>query len=469
MQVKPIQPIPAPAAPSPRKEASADRPDFAAEVRAAEGRARPSEAADEEVEVAAEDVGASAEDEAAAADVADASAGDQEGSDEPPVLAAPVEIAAAVPVAAFDEAAPDEVAAVPADSVELVVEEMADETPLEVEPESVADGSVVEVAPVPVASTEVEAATDAPEPIEQAVVAPPLRFESPSRPRPGAEKPVDVTAEERPSPEVAATGDEVAAVISEEPALSAVAAAVRPAVADEPVKPDQPRAAEAVPDPNAPVVSVDSSANVAVDVQAEQPVVARPMSEAAPVTTSANEVAAPRPVDAGPQPMVEALPRPTMEPTQSMPMRSVDAAPTDPRQVMRDNGEQLIRHVRTTVTKGGGDVQMRLDPPTLGSVVVRVRVVEGTAQVALITPSTEAANALGKSLQQLKHALEATGLNVDRLNVRQTAPVDAGQQARQDSRDGQQDGRQQDGRRQEQQTDADGRRRQFYMPDEEAA
>ena len=122
-----------------------------------------------------------------------------------------------------------------------------------------------------------------------------------------------------------------------------------------------------------------------------------------------------------------------------------------------DNAANLVKQIKSSVVKAGGEMQIRLDPPNLGSVAVRVSVVAGTAEVSMVTPSGEAAQLLGRSLQTLKTSLEAAGINVERMQVRQAMPADQGQQ-QQGARDGnhderqarrQTDDRQQQGRRQQ--------------------
>ena len=122
-----------------------------------------------------------------------------------------------------------------------------------------------------------------------------------------------------------------------------------------------------------------------------------------------------------------------------------------------DNAANLVKQIKTATVKSGGEMQIRLDPPNLGSVAVRVSVVAGSAEVSMVTPSGEAAQLLGRSLQQLKTSLEAAGIQVERMQVRQALPADQGQQ-QQGTRDENQDERQ--ARRQTDDRQQQGRRQQ---------
>lgn len=82
--------------------------------------------------------------------------------------------------------------------------------------------------------------------------------------------------------------------------------------------------------------------------------------------------------------------------------------------------------------KDGGTVTMRLNPEKLGAVQVRLEVQDGQVAAAFRAESPEARRLLNQELPALRSALEARGLEVDRIHIdTPAARHDAGGQGQQ--------------------------------------
>lgn len=86
------------------------------------------------------------------------------------------------------------------------------------------------------------------------------------------------------------------------------------------------------------------------------------------------------------------------------------------------NVPQITTAIRGHLLPTGGTMQIRLDPPELGALLINVTVRNGVLEASFQTNNAEATQLLSHSLTQLKHALESQGVGVDRLQVAQTAP-----------------------------------------------
>lgn len=95
------------------------------------------------------------------------------------------------------------------------------------------------------------------------------------------------------------------------------------------------------------------------------------------------------------------------------------------------NHPQIVSGVRQELLPNGGTMHLRLDPPELGAMQVTVRMLDGVMTATFQTGSDEAAKLLSHTLHQLKGALEAQGVSVDKLQVQQT-PKDFDSSARND-------------------------------------
>ena len=96
-------------------------------------------------------------------------------------------------------------------------------------------------------------------------------------------------------------------------------------------------------------------------------------------------------------------------------------------QFARDNLDKLVTGVRmqaTTFAEGkaaGNQMHIRLDPPELGALEVAVKMIDGRMSASFTTSNEGATHLLSQNLHQLKSTLEASGIQVDRIQVRQAS------------------------------------------------
>ena len=102
------------------------------------------------------------------------------------------------------------------------------------------------------------------------------------------------------------------------------------------------------------------------------------------------------------------------------------AAPELPREARfaELNHEKIVGSVRSELLPNGGTMRLQLDPPELGALQVTMHLRDGVMSAAFEASSDEAAKLLSHTLGQLKNALEAQGVSVDKLHVQQ-APREA--------------------------------------------
>jgi flagellar hook-length control protein FliK len=98
---------------------------------------------------------------------------------------------------------------------------------------------------------------------------------------------------------------------------------------------------------------------------------------------------------------------------------------TPEQKFVQDNVDQVVTSVRTQSTAGGGTMNVRLDPPELGALQVAVKMIEGRLTASFTTSNEQATQLLSHSLQHLKSSLEASGVSVDRIEVRQAPPSES--------------------------------------------
>jgi len=89
----------------------------------------------------------------------------------------------------------------------------------------------------------------------------------------------------------------------------------------------------------------------------------------------------------------------------------------------QQNVDQIVQSVRSQAMAKGGEMQLRLDPPELGILQVSVKMTDGVMSATFTTENANATQALSHSMQQLKQSLEAAGIAVDRIQVRQNEPA----------------------------------------------
>jgi flagellar hook-length control protein FliK len=99
------------------------------------------------------------------------------------------------------------------------------------------------------------------------------------------------------------------------------------------------------------------------------------------------------------------------------------------------NHGRIVTGIRTELLPNGGTMQIRLDPPELGALQVRIEMRDGIVSASFQTSSDDATRLLSHSLHQLKQTLESQGVSVEKLQVeqapreRQGGAGDGGQQA----------------------------------------
>ena len=97
-----------------------------------------------------------------------------------------------------------------------------------------------------------------------------------------------------------------------------------------------------------------------------------------------------------------------------------DSAPAPEAQFAEANHAKIVSGIQGQLLPNGGSMQIRLDPPELGAMHVRVEMRDGVMTASFETTNDQATKLLSHSLSNLKTALEAQGVTVDKLQVRQS-------------------------------------------------
>jgi flagellar hook-length control protein FliK len=92
--------------------------------------------------------------------------------------------------------------------------------------------------------------------------------------------------------------------------------------------------------------------------------------------------------------------------------------------VTQANHASIVSGVHGQLLPGGGTMQIRLDPPELGTVQVTVHMKDGVMTAQFETSNDDATKMLSRSLGQLKTALESGGVSVEKLTVQQSSSKD---------------------------------------------
>jgi flagellar hook-length control protein FliK len=93
--------------------------------------------------------------------------------------------------------------------------------------------------------------------------------------------------------------------------------------------------------------------------------------------------------------------------------------------------ETLSAQIEANFTDTGGEIELQLTPENLGQLRIRLEVVDGAAQVTIVTESTDAARLFQQNEAKLSELLAKSGLNLTDHNA---------SAERQDRRDGQPNG-----------------------------
>jgi flagellar hook-length control protein FliK len=91
------------------------------------------------------------------------------------------------------------------------------------------------------------------------------------------------------------------------------------------------------------------------------------------------------------------------------------------------NHARMLNGIRGELMPNGGSMQLRLDPPALGDLVISVQMRDGVMTAAFQTTNDDATRMLSHSLGDLKAMLEAQGVTVEKLQVQQAPKQDASQ------------------------------------------
>ena len=106
------------------------------------------------------------------------------------------------------------------------------------------------------------------------------------------------------------------------------------------------------------------------------------------------------------------------------PMQSTAVQPREPlppeARFAEANHSAIVSNVQTRLLPHGGSMQIRLDPPELGALQVSVEMRNGLMTATFQTSNEDATRLLSHSLGQLKTALEAQGVTVEKIQVQQS-------------------------------------------------
>lgn len=96
---------------------------------------------------------------------------------------------------------------------------------------------------------------------------------------------------------------------------------------------------------------------------------------------------------------------------------SAAQAEADPTGNSDANVERILRFVRTRIGKGHSVATLRLDPPELGTVRLRMELRDSDLSLSIDTQSDAARRLLTEHLDALRRNLEASGIHLDRVDI----------------------------------------------------
>ena len=85
-----------------------------------------------------------------------------------------------------------------------------------------------------------------------------------------------------------------------------------------------------------------------------------------------------------------------------------------------NNHPEIVSGIQGKLLPNGGSMHIRLDPPELGALNVHVSMKDGVMTASFETSNDQASKLLSHSLSDLKTALEAQGVSVEKLHVTQS-------------------------------------------------
>ena len=118
------------------------------------------------------------------------------------------------------------------------------------------------------------------------------------------------------------------------------------------------------------------------------------------------------------------------------------------------NTARIARGMQSALNQNGGNLTLRLTPPTMGTVRIELQIQGTNVNVQLHTEQDSARSMLSHQLSNLKHSLESQGLNVERIGVQNM------QSSTQSNMNDQSDMSQSDGRSRGEYTEQQGQRNQ---------
>lgn len=97
--------------------------------------------------------------------------------------------------------------------------------------------------------------------------------------------------------------------------------------------------------------------------------------------------------------------------------RTLQDAPVDARAAPPELGESMAGRIRLMIDHGAGEARLRLDPPELGTIDVRISVVDDKTFVHMTASHAAGRDALEQSLPRLRELLAAGGLDFGGASV----------------------------------------------------
>ncbi|HEV2294363.1 MAG TPA: flagellar hook-length control protein FliK [Tepidisphaeraceae bacterium] len=184
--------------------------------------------------------------------------------------------------------------------------------------------------------------------------------------------------------------------------------------------------------PPAPVVAVDNGEppdpdSTAHDDPNKQPlprlISAFPLAEDSAADAMASSSAADAQSDVTTTPTASSALHVPAEPAKPQLTSAAPPAPAPPppqAHFAEANHSKIVTAVQTQMLSNGGSMQIRLDPPELGALQVRVHMQDGVMTASFHTSNDDATRLLSHSLSQLKAVLESQGVSVEKLQVQQS-------------------------------------------------
>jgi flagellar hook-length control protein FliK len=105
-------------------------------------------------------------------------------------------------------------------------------------------------------------------------------------------------------------------------------------------------------------------------------------------------------------------------------LRQPAAAEPEPR-TDDTNLERIVRFIQTRIGKERSSATLRLEPPELGTIRLRMELRDQQLSLEVQTRTAAARQLLTDQVETLRRSLEATGIHLDRVDIRAPASTDA--------------------------------------------